>query len=169
MLMSMFSNPPLLYDFQSDSDLKNWNVVDDRVMGGQSLGNLEINAEGFGRYWGQVSLENNGGFSSLRHNFTARSVEDYSKIVLRLKGDGKDYQIRIKHKRRDYYSYIYTVSTSGEWETLEVDLKDMRPSFRGRFLDLDNFDKESIEELAFLIGNKKNEGFELLIDKIELD
>jgi NADH dehydrogenase [ubiquinone] 1 alpha subcomplex assembly factor 1 len=63
MLMSMFSNPPLLYDFQSDSDLKNWNVVDDRVMGGQSLGNLEINAEGFGRYWGQVSLENNGGFS----------------------------------------------------------------------------------------------------------
>jgi NADH dehydrogenase [ubiquinone] 1 alpha subcomplex assembly factor 1 len=165
----MLTMPTILFDFQANSDLKNWNVVDDGVMGGLSAGNFEVNKDGFGKFWGEVSLKNNGGFSSLRYNFSKKSVADYRKLVLRVKGDGKDYQIRVKHNRGDYYSYIYTVSTSGEWETIEVDLKDMRPSFRGRFLDLDDFNKDSIEELTFLIANKKEENFELLLDKIELD
>ena len=33
----------------------------------------------------------------------------------------------------------------------------MYPSFRGRKLDKPNFPKEYIEEIGFLIGNKKNE------------
>ena len=44
----------------------------------------------------------------------------------------------------------------------------MYPSFRGRKLDEPNFFHKSIEEVTFLIANKKNEEFILLIDKIEL-
>jgi hypothetical protein len=44
----------------------------------------------------------------------------------------------------------------------------MYPSFRGRKLDAPNFSHDSIEEIVFLIGNKKNERFELIIDKIAL-
>ena len=44
----------------------------------------------------------------------------------------------------------------------------MYPSFRGRKLDEPNFYHESIEEITFLIANKQNEDFKLLIDKIEL-
>jgi hypothetical protein len=39
----------------------------------------------------------------------------------------------------------------------------------GRRLDQPNFSHEFIEEIAFLIGNKKPESFKLLIDKLELD
>jgi hypothetical protein len=44
----------------------------------------------------------------------------------------------------------------------------MYPSFRGRKLDKPNFSEDYIEEIAFLIGNKSEEKFQLLIDKIEL-
>jgi len=43
----------------------------------------------------------------------------------------------------------------------------MYPSFRGRKLDQPNFSKDCIEEIAFLFGNKSQEKFKLIIDKIE--
>ena len=51
---------------------------------------------------------------------------------------------------------------------LEISLKSMYPSFRGRRLDLPNFSQNHIEEITFLVANKKNENFKLLIDIIEL-
>lgn len=167
-VFSMISTSALIFDFQENSNTDDWRIVNDGVMGGLSAGNFEVTKEGHGRFWGEISLENNGGFCSLRYNFDEQSTEGFSKLKLRLKGDGKNYQIRVKHNSRDYYSYIYTFSTKTDWQTIEVDLRDMRPSFRGRFLDMDNFDKDSIEELTFLIANKKEERFELLIDKVEL-
>jgi len=165
----MITNPSLIFDFQLNSDIKNWNIVDDGVMGGMSAGNFALSEDGHGRFWGDVSIENNGGFSSLRYTFKEHSTEGFKKLKLRIKGDGKNYQVRIKHNRRDYYSYIYTIATKTDWQTIAVDLKDMRPSFRGRFLDMDNFDHDSIEELTFLIANKQKESFELMIDKIEFE
>lgn len=44
----------------------------------------------------------------------------------------------------------------------------MYPSFRGRKLAQPNFSSDHVEEIAFLIGNKKPESFKLMIDKIEL-
>ena len=47
--------------------------------------------------------------------------------------------------------------------------KRANPAFRGRTLNYPNFDKTTIEELAFLIGNKKAEDFKLIIDSITLE
>jgi hypothetical protein len=55
--------------------------------------------------------------------------------------------------------------TSGEWQEIKIPLKEMYPSFRGRRLNQPNFSTHYMEEIAFLIGNKKEENFELLIDK----
>jgi hypothetical protein len=93
-------------------------------------------------------------------------VKEYTSIVIKLQGDGKEYQFRIKSNSGDYYSYIAPFSTSGE--EIVIPLKDMYPSFRGRKLNQPNFSKDSIEEITLLIGNKKKEEFKLLIDKIEL-
>ena len=59
----------ILFDFNIKSDISNWKVVDDVVMGGRSNGNFELNKNGYGVFSGNVSLENNGGFSSLRYRF----------------------------------------------------------------------------------------------------
>ena len=117
---------------------------------------------------GTVSLENNGGFSSIRHRFSKTEVNENTKLSIRLKGDGKRYQLRVKANARLYFSYITYIGTSGEWQTVEIDLADMYPSFRGMLLNQPNFAHDTIEEIGFLISNKKAENFQLLIDKIEL-
>ncbi|MCR9152566.1 MAG: CIA30 family protein [Bacteroidetes bacterium] len=163
----MMSNP--LYDFNAKNSDAQWRVVDDVVMGGRSAGNFEINEEGHGHFYGAVSLENNGGFSSIRYTLDSpRPIDNAKKVLLKVKGDGKRYQFRIKSKRRDYYSYIAYFETSGEWENIELELNDFYPSFRGRKLDLPNFDQDQIEEISILIANYKAEEFDLLIDKLDL-
>jgi hypothetical protein len=161
-------NSGVIFDFNTGASLDSWYVVDDVVMGGRSSGSLTINEEGHGVFSGSISLENNGGFSSLRHSLNEMNVAGASNILLKIKGDGKKYQLRIKHDRSSYYSYISWFETSGEWEEINIPLKDMYPSFRGRTLDMPDFDHESIQEIGLLIGNKKAEDFRLLIDRIEL-
>ena len=68
-----------------------------------------------------------------------------------------------------YYSYIQYFTTTEQWETYSIPLKDMYPTFRGYQMNMPNFDADKIEEMAILIGNKRAESFELLIDKIWLE
>ena len=157
-----------IFEFKQNSDLKEWTVVDDVVMGGNSSGTFNSDRDGFGVFEGKISLENNGGFSSVRYRFSKINVKEYTKIRVKLKGDGKEYQFRIKSNSEDSHSYIAHFSTSGKWEEIEIPLKQMFPTFRGRTLKLPNFFNDYIEEIAFLIGNKTKENFKLLIDKIEL-
>jgi len=52
----------VLFDFDNTTQSNAWRVVDDGVMGGLSAGNFEIDKNGNGRFYGTVSLDNNGGF-----------------------------------------------------------------------------------------------------------
>jgi NADH dehydrogenase [ubiquinone] 1 alpha subcomplex assembly factor 1 len=158
----------IIVDFKENPSTINWYVVDDVVMGGRSSGTFDLTDEGYGKFSGEVSLENNGGFSSVRYDMKTIVVKPNSNIRIRLKGDGNPYQFRVKDKRRQYYSYITKFKTSGDWQTLEFKLKDLYPTFRGRELDLPNFNHDTIEELRFLIGNKKPQVFKLLIASIVL-
>ncbi|SDS04140.1 Complex I intermediate-associated protein 30 (CIA30) [Formosa sp. Hel1_31_208] len=164
----LIMNATILFDFSNTSNIYNWRIVDDVVMGGRSNGSFEINEDGHGKFSGYVSLENNGGFSSLRYNFETKQATEFSKFVLYIKGDGKSYQFRVKQSSRDYVSYIYEFDTTADWMTVEIPFKDMYPGFRGRRLRQANFQGDVMEEIGFLIGNKKAQSFELLIDKIEL-
>jgi NADH dehydrogenase [ubiquinone] 1 alpha subcomplex assembly factor 1 len=146
----------VIFDFNKKSDLQDWIIVNDVVMGGRSSSTFKLN-------------ENNGGFSSLRYRFVKRTLKEYTHVKITLCGDGKKYQFRVKSNARDYYSYIAPFLTSGEWQEIVIPLEDMYPSFRGRRLNQPNFSNDSIEELTFLIGNKKSEKFKLLIDKIVLE
>jgi NADH dehydrogenase [ubiquinone] 1 alpha subcomplex assembly factor 1 len=167
-LISTFMASSIIFDFSKRSGIENWFIVDDVVMGGRSSGTFKLSTDGHGVFAGAVSLENNGGFSSVRYKFDKKLIKGATIIVLKVKGDGKKYQFRIKANSGDYYSYISTFSTNEEWQEIEIRLEDMYPSFRGRKLDQSNFSSDHMEEIALLIGNKKQESFKLLIDKIEL-
>ncbi|MBC3757559.1 CIA30 family protein [Hyunsoonleella sp. SJ7] len=158
----------LVFNFNKKSDIRNWMIVDDRVMGGKSSGNFELTDEGYGKFRGEISLENNGGFSSVRYFTSPIAIVNHSEIILRIKGDGKRYQFRIKETTSQRHSYVTYFQTSGKWETLRIELKDLIPKFRGRQLDIPNFSSDFVSEIGFLFGNKKVEPFQLLVDKIEL-
>jgi len=168
MILSSSMSLAVIFDFNKKSNVEDWVIVVDGVMGGRSTGTFKLSKDGFGVFEGKISLENNGGFSSLRYKFPKIETKKYSKVVLKLKGDGKQYQFRVKTNSKDYYSYITTFSTSGKWQEIEIPLKDMYPGYRGRKLDQPNFSSDYIEEIMFLIGNKKEENFKLLLDNLEL-
>ncbi|WP_051201412.1 CIA30 family protein [Christiangramia portivictoriae] len=157
-----------LYDFNENTSINNWVIVEDRVMGGRSSASIKLTGEGHANFSGFVSLENNGGFASARYRLNVEGVQRYSKVVIRLKGDRKNYQFRLKNQLSDRHSYIKEFATSGEWQKIELNLSDMYPGFRGRTLDIPNWDHDRIQEISFLIGNKTNEEFSLLIDYIRL-
>ena len=168
LLCIMTAQSEIIFDFNKKSDLTDWTIVDDVVMGGRSAGSFDIDEDGHGVFKGNVSIANNGGFSSLRYRCKKINTTSYTKVLLRVKGDGKPYQFRIKAKASGYYSYISQFKTADEWETIEISLSDMYPAFRGRKLDIPNYSNDGIEEIAFLIGNKKAEDFILMIDSISL-
>ena len=157
-----------IFEFNKSSDLSQWTVVNDGVMGGSSKSNLYINPDGYGTFEGEVSLENNGGFCSVKYDFNTITLDKNKIICLRVKGDGKNYQFRVKTNKSYSHSYVSLFQTSGDWQNIEIPVTEFYPSFRGRKLDIPNYDGSSLEEIAFLIGNKKNENFQLLIDRIEV-
>ena len=94
MCTSMASN--IIFAFNQKSNVKDWVIVDDVVMGGKSSGSFGLSPEGYGIFKGSISLDNNGGFSSIRYKFDRKSIKEFTKIVFRIKGDTKKYQFRIK-------------------------------------------------------------------------
>lgn len=169
LLFTVTTNGSVIFEFNKQADICSWKIVDDVVMGGRSSGSFVLNADGNGQFKGQILLDNNGGFSSVQYLFKKIKANKDNKIIIKVKGDGKDYQLRIKSNTEQYYSYITSFETSGKWQEIEIPLKDMYPSFRGRKLNLPSFSDEYIEEIVFFIGNKTPENFELLINKIMLN
>lgn len=167
--LSASSNMKEIYAFSTQSNIKEWRIVNDGVMGGISKSSLVLTDGGHGQFSGHVSLANNGGFASIQLNTTIKLAEEKTFLVLRVKGDGKRYEFRLKGEISQPESYVHQFPTSGEWENIKLKISEFYPQFRGRRLNIPNFNFESIEQLSFLIANKQEEDFKLLIDWIGLE
>ena len=167
-LINSKQNSNIIFEFNADCAIESWQVVDDVVMGGMSFGQCSLNEDGNGLFKGDVSIENNGGFSSIRLNTKPIQTASFEAIVLRIKGDGSTFQFRVKRSTYERHSYVFNFETSGQWETISIPLNQMTPRFRGYSLDLPNFDQEPIEQLGFLKASKKNTAFQLEIKRISL-
>ena len=56
----------VLFDFQASKNPPTWQIVNDDVMGGVSTSKFQVLTNGGAIFSGVVSLENNGGFASVR-------------------------------------------------------------------------------------------------------
>ena len=160
----------IIENFDKDGHL-DWIVVNDGVMGGLSRSRMEILKDGFARFAGQVSLENNGGFASTRARLKAPVPSDISRVRIRVRGDGKRYSFRIQTSGIfDRVSYKMEFDTrGGEWETYEFSLSEFVPTFRGRTLEgIPAIEAVQIQQIGFLIADKQDGAFTLMIDWIEV-
>ncbi len=167
-LISLLKVETMLFDFTKTCNISDWRITNDDVMGGISTSKISLNTDGNGIFYGNVSTENNGGFAMTRLPVSINLNDNKKRIVLRIKGDNKSYQLRIKSKSFDRYWYIHTFKTNNKWQVIELPLEDFYPSYRGYKLNKANFKWNRIEEIAILIGNKKDENFKLEIDYIKI-
>jgi len=161
----------MIANFSEDgTDSLKWRITDDRVMGGRSQGKFEITNQGTMRFSGNLSLENNGGFSSVRSGGVSFDLSDSEGLALRVKGDGRKYQVRLGTEAR-YRSWDVSFSAGFQtkkdtWVNVRIPFSDFKAGFRGRSLDQVSFDPSKIRRLGILLGDKKPGRFEVEIDSI---
>ena len=155
-------------------DLKNqlsWRIINDGVMGGISSSQMEILANGKGQFSGTVSLENNGGFASTRGILNNQLTKPFTKVKIRVKGDGKKYSFRIR-TADNFAGVSYKMdfrTKNAEWKEIILPLADFIPTWRGRQLqNIPPINSLDIRQIGFLIADKQAGAFSLLIDEIIL-
>jgi len=155
-----------ILDF-SDADRSEWHVVNDGVMGGVSQSEIRRTDHGTGVFSGVLSLENNGGFASVRAAVGPRDLSACKGLEVRVRGDGRTYQLRLRTDDRfDGVAYRAHFETrAGEWITVRIPFGQFLPAFRGRTLvDAPPLDRSRIHQVAFMLADKKPGPFALEID-----
>lgn len=158
----------LICDFKTTC--LNWMNVDDVVMGGVSDSAMQLTPDGTAVFVGNLSLENSGGFASVRTVLEQRNYAEFAGFRLRLKGDGKRYSFRArKDDRFDGVVYKFDFETApGEWMEIDLPFAGFVPSFRGRTLaDVPPLDSGNIAQIGFLISNRQEGEFRLEVERIE--
>ncbi|PTP45202.1 CIA30 family protein [Vibrio splendidus] len=156
-----------MIDFTQASEHQNWTVTNDDVMGGISTGEL-IYLDNMSRFRGELSLENNGGFSSVKRSIESLAHEIDS-VELVFVGDGRTYQLRFTTSkdgnRVQYKHYFDTIK--GQQLSKVFHFNDFQAVFRGRLLsDAPELKARDIKQIGFLIADKQPSPFEL--DLIQL-
>jgi len=160
----------VIYNFEKAEAIENWRIVNDGVMGGLSQSKIIFSDFGTAIFKGTVSLENYGGFASTRTVPISYNLGDYEGIRIRVKGDGKKYQFRLRTDDRfDGISYRYEFITEADtWIIIDIPFHECKPVFRGRILkDVGPIISEEIKQIGFLISDKQVGKFKIEIDWIK--
>jgi monofunctional biosynthetic peptidoglycan transglycosylase len=161
-----------LFEFSGTADEPAWNAVNDGVMGGVSRGGAKLIA-GSLHFRGVLSLENNGGFSSIRSGGPTRDLSAAKAIVLRVKGDGRTYRLQLATNaefRRSRISYQTAFPTKrGEWTEVTVPLATLVPQFRGQKLAGPTLNRTRIEEIGLSLSDGNPGAFALEVDWIKAE
>jgi monofunctional biosynthetic peptidoglycan transglycosylase len=161
---------PYLVDFGRQGDVEDWRVVNDGVMGGLSRSQIHATPDGTAVFIGHLSLENNGGFASVRRLLDDVDLSDYDGVIIRVRGDGRTYQIRFRTDRRfDGATYRATfVTEPGQWKLVRISFTEFEPTFRGRLLpELGPLDTAHLQQVAFMVADKKQGLFRLEIEWVK--
>lgn len=150
-----------------DMEVDRWRSVNDGVMGGRSAGGMVQVTDGL-KFEGRLSLENNGGFSSVRR-LVEQNLSGQTHVRFEVRGDGREYQFRIRQSNRfDGVAWRSLFSAGSDWQIVEVPLDAFVPVFRGRVVrDAGPVIASEIQQVGFLLADGQAGKFELEIRRIE--
>jgi len=154
--VSAMADPPL-FDFVSPDAAAGWQAVNDGVMGGLSDGRFRLTERQTLEFYGTLSLENNGGFASVRSRPRTLGLQTGDTLVARVRGDGREYQLNLYASGRTRaFSYRAPVQTrSGEWIEVAVPLDRFEATSFGRVLrGAGPVDPRSVTSIGFLLAEK---------------
>ena len=145
-----------------------WYAINDNVMGGLSRGGIALSDEGL-HFFGTLSLQNNGGFSSVRRP-VSDDLTDSRGIRLTIKGDGRNYQLRLRQDQSfDGVAWRREFATDGSAQVIDLEYPEFEAVHRGRKIEnAGTIDPAQITQLGFLIADKKEGEFSLSILQMEI-
>ena len=120
------------------ADAAAWRIANDVVMGGVSNSRVSRIDDGL-RFAGEVRLENNGGFASMRRPYAAAvtGMTQAAGFAVLARGDGNRYRLRVytrdERGNEQWFAYFAVFDTrAGEVVRTELRWPQFAASFRGR-------------------------------------
>ncbi len=160
-----------LFEFSGESASREWQPVNDGVMGGVSVGKFQITERKTLEFSGTLSLENNGGFASVRSRAKKLGLEKGDHLVIKVKGDGRTYSVNL-YVNKPFMAFSYRVALptkKDEWIEVKIPLDRFEATSFGRIVpDAGAVKPEEVEALVFMLSDKKAGPFKLEVESIQV-
>lgn len=164
-----FASGTIMIDLTRPSEYQRWQATNDNVMGGISQGQLTFDGQS-SRFLGELSLANNGGFSSVNRPIESLPAE-VEQVEVEFIGDGRTYQLRLatwKNGNRITYKHEFSTDNSGQRQKKVFDLNNFQAVFRGRLItDAPALAARDIRQVGMLIADKKSGPFAINLFQIQ--
>ena len=151
-------------DFSNPSTLRDSWIVNDGVMGGVSQSSLRQDVDGM-VFEGLVSLENNGGFASMRSS--VRFPQGTQLIELIAKGDGKRYKLVLRTELAPRVTYVADFIALPTWQTYRFNLSQFKSTFRGRDVNAPTLSFSDVIDFGILISNNQAGSFAIQLKTLK--
>lgn len=151
-------------DFTNPNAMRDCWIVNDNVMGGISQSSLRQDVHGM-FFEGVVSLENNGGFASMRSSVII--PKGTQMIILLAKGDGKRYKLVLRTELAPRVTYSADFITESTWQTYRFNLSQFKATFRGQAVNAPTLDFSDVIEFGILISNNQAGNFGIQLKTLQ--
>ncbi|MFM2261261.1 MAG: hypothetical protein RL457_1587 [Pseudomonadota bacterium] len=151
-------------DFSNPNTLRDSWIVNDGVMGGVSQSSLRQDVDGM-VFEGLVSLENNGGFASMRSS--VRFPQGTQLIELIAKGDGKRYKLVLRTELAPRVTYVADFIALPTWQTYRFNLSQFKSTFRGRDVNAPTLSFSDVIDFGILISNTQAGSFAIQLKTLK--
>ncbi|RBP51702.1 CIA30 family protein [Arenicella xantha] len=158
------------FDFGAEQGVLDWRPVFDQVMGGESTGQLTVSADHL-QFSGLVSLQNNGGFASLRSPTADYDLSKFQMVTIRYRASGQSFALTL-NQHAEYFKPRFKAvlpHRDGEWHTDTIAFDEFMEVRLGERL-AGRLTEQALRHTirVGLISNDKVAGqFELDVDYIE--
>lgn len=160
----------VVYDFRQQEEVDRWYAVNDDVMGGISQGDFVLLEPGEAAFQGSLSLENNGGFSTVRSRSRDwAELDGNAGLTIRVKGDGRTYSFFVQtSSTADVLVYEVPFKTvAGEWMSLDFGFELFKVNYMGwNPSSFRALEPSEIKKFGFMINDGLAGPFALEVDYI---
>jgi monofunctional biosynthetic peptidoglycan transglycosylase len=157
-----------ILDFTDAARAADLAPIDDAVMGGRSWSSF-THGPGFAVFAGEVSLENGGGFASVRSAPLGLDLSAADGLELRVRGDGRSYKLNLRTERSfDGVTWQARFETVvGEWRTVALPFTAFTPVHRGRPVPgAAPLDRRRVETVGLLVSDRQAGPFRLEVARL---
>ncbi len=159
----------VIASFDTPASTQGWFSINDGVMGGVSKGGFVRTEQNTLLFKGELSLDNNGGFASIRTRPRDLNLEGAQGISIKVRGDGRTYWVGLhtagSFRATSYRAYLPT--TAGAFTETFIPIEDFKLQAFGRRLPGGPVDPAAITAVGFTIADKNPGPFELEIESIK--
>jgi NADH dehydrogenase [ubiquinone] 1 alpha subcomplex assembly factor 1 len=156
-----------LDDFKTTRAAGSWKSINDGVMGGLSKGGPNVSKGRKLVFKGEISLKNNGGFSSIRTSGKTMDLSAYDGIEIRVKGDGRMYYLTARSNGRRMLAYWSPIQPpKGEWTVIRVPFDSFYASYLGKKITALKLNSKKVTSVGLMLYDKKAGPFGIEVDSI---